>query len=155
MNRLIAAILFILNSHAVYSESLCKTGEKSFFACQTNKNKAISLCGDGSALQYRFGKPEKIELAYPDNSSVGYQKFTYFHYFRPRVDRTEIRFNNKGVDYILFEYLDGESERKYQQYRGVTVLIDGKEFAIHCTGRHESSLYELQDKLPNDDQWQD
>lgn len=55
--------------------SLCRDGEEVAFACRTGR-KLVSVCavrGPGalpSVVQYRFGTPERIEMAVPDPPSL-------------------------------------------------------------------------------------
>lgn len=146
-------VVFFLNVSSVFADTLCKQNETLFFNCQTKNKKIISLCGDKNNIQYRFGRNDKVELAFPENN--GYDKLTYFHYFRSRVDRTEIRFQNNNVNYILFEYLDGEVEHKFQYSSGVNVFLIDQDVSISCIDKPISKLYELQEKLPNDKDWQE
>jgi hypothetical protein len=66
----ILAILIPLKIAAAES-TLCTTDEVSVFSCNTN-NRIISLCGSKknsgstSYVQYRFGRPNRIELVYPE-----------------------------------------------------------------------------------------
>lgn len=89
-------------------KSLCEANETAVFQC-TVKNKLVSLCAsrDFSAnkgtLQYRFGLPDKVELAYPQTPQPAQG---HFHFSRTAYSgggASHIRFTNLGYEYILFE----------------------------------------------------
>jgi hypothetical protein len=54
--------------------SLCKPGEKVLFQCRIDRRTA-SLCAgtgpEGKFVQYRFGRPGAVELAFPARGSAG------------------------------------------------------------------------------------
>lgn len=146
---------------AALAGSLCETGEQALFSCSTGKaGKLVSLCAsphlDKSAgyLQYRFGKPGKIELAFPADRAGSLEKFRYAHYFRFQVDRTTVSFSNDGFDYSLFTHYDGE-EKPAVQAKGVWVTNKAqpdKEIEILCKGQAVSRLEQLENVLPCDTQ---
>ena len=77
--------------------TLCATNERIIFSCPVKRPaKFVSLCAskdltsESGYVQYRFGLPGKIELEYPKDRTGTQQKFQYMHYFRARVDLTEI-----------------------------------------------------------------
>jgi hypothetical protein len=130
--------------------SLCQAPEVTHFTCQTSAKKTISLCSAGDkSLQYRFGKPQAVELQFPKEISEGAQKFKYAHYFRPQTDYWELRFTNNDVSYTLFErWADGKKSA------GVEVKLatdkDGTEKQITCVGRFVSKLEVLKTIVPCD-----
>ena len=78
-------------------EGLCTTAETAWFSCRSASGAWIALCeGAEHGLQYRFGRPGQIALAYP---AAGRPDFRYAHYFRAGVDRTEVSFRNGDADY--------------------------------------------------------
>jgi hypothetical protein len=76
---MLAALLLGVSS--AYSASLCTEKEIVLFSCET-KSRTISLCGlkglDNSVgyLQYRFGRPSKIEIAYPELNKLPAKVFS-------------------------------------------------------------------------------
>lgn len=65
MNKSIfISIIAVLSCSSLNAKSLCLKGEETYFSCQTGK-KEISFCGKTNKfLEYRFGKPQKIEMSY-------------------------------------------------------------------------------------------
>ena len=129
------------------TSGLCEAHETTYFQCSAAKARSISLCGaaDG-ALQYRFGRRQAVELAFPADTKEGAKSFRYAHYFRARTDRYEIRFENQGVEYVLFDYQESDHREA-----GVRVTTDdGKEREVACTGPVKSSLPALQGVVPCD-----
>ena len=147
---LMAVLALVLPTPQAAPESsagLCIAPEKSFFSCQTSTRKWINLCGaKSSAMQYRFGKPGKIEFQYPPNAAEGLLSLRLSHYARFQVDRFEVSFNNLGSDYAVFDYTE-----KRQHLAGVRVTTpDGKEREIACVKPISSELGKLQGVLPCD-----
>src|ERR1043165_300663 len=86
--------------------TLCAKDERVIFRCLLRRPaKVVSVCpskdltSDKGYLQYRFGVPGKIELEFPKDRANTQQQFEYSHYFRARVDLTEINFTVDGVSY--------------------------------------------------------
>ncbi|HEX7438375.1 MAG TPA: hypothetical protein VF308_16860 [Caldimonas sp.] len=126
--------------------SLCTAGEIVYFHCPAAKGRSINLCGaGGDALQYRFGHGKVIELAYPEQASHGTGQFHYAHYFRYQTDRIELRFENQGVEYVLFDHHE-EGRRR----AGIRFSADGKEHDVVCTGPIRSKVVALKDIVPCD-----
>jgi hypothetical protein len=91
---------------------LCTATETSVFSCQTSSKKWINLCQIPDAgLQYRFGKPNNVELRYPDDPKAGPHQFKYAHYSRSQTERYEITFSNQGSDYAIFDYSENRQHR--------------------------------------------
>ena len=94
-------------------------------------------------MQYRFGRNGTVELAYPADAREGARSLRYAHYFRAQTDRYEIRFENEGVEYVLFDYQEGK-----RREAGVHVTgADGKERDVVCSGAVMSRLPALQGVL--------
>ncbi len=122
---------------ATSARFLCKADEQVVFGCNS-KDKIISLCAssDVSAskgyLQYRFGKLDSIELAYPEQQEPPKGNFWYSSepYSGGYSDR--VRFKNGTTQYVVFEDMISHgagSPDKDMRY-GVTVLMPGKEKGI-------------------------
>lgn len=115
---------------------LCRAGETTYFSCPTARHKTISLCGSLPAVQYRYGKPDKVELAFPDDASQGAQQLGYAHYMRYQTERSEVGFSRGGVDYAVFDYTE-EGHRS----AGVRVTTaDGIDHEVACDGPVEGRL---------------
>jgi hypothetical protein len=126
---------------------LCSPKETTFFACQTTKQRWISLCGNlPRMLQYRFGSTKRLELRYPGNVAGGVNKFMFAHYLRYQTDRIEIGFSNQGVDYAVFDYTEDRDRRAGARI----TTADGKENEFICSGPITSRLLELDKILPCD-----
>ncbi len=151
MNRgaklgLVLAVVAATQAHAARAQSLCAKDETTYFSCPASNGRSINLCGKpDQTLQYRFGRPGRAELTFPARPEDGIDTFRYAHYFRAQVDRFELRFDNAGVEYVLFDY--AESGRRQA---GVTVTVAGKESSVACRGPVRSRLGELEGKLKCD-----
>jgi hypothetical protein len=78
--------------------------------CSAGKGRSINLCGPGDgrgAVPVRTQR-NVIELAYPADAKEGARSLRYAHYFRAQTDRYEVRFENEGVEYVLFDYQEGK-----------------------------------------------
>jgi len=65
MNKIIfIAVATALSCSGLKAKSLCLKDEQTYFSCQTGK-KEISFCGKTDKfIEYRFGRPKKIEMSY-------------------------------------------------------------------------------------------
>ena len=87
--RAALTLLTLCSTAAWAAPGLCTRGETVFFSCPVQGGKIVSLCGaiqsasddDGGDewLQYRFGKPGAIELAYPANKRDSLDRFKGEH----------------------------------------------------------------------------
>lgn len=137
--------------------SLCARDERIIFSCPVRKPaKIVSLCAskdltsDRGYLQYRFGLPGKIELEFPKERTGTQQQFQYTHYFRARVDLTEISFTINGYEYQITDDYNGE-EKPSQSTQGVSVTAPGKpkEVSFACRTKPKADYTDLQAVLPN------
>jgi len=117
---------------ALQSNSLCAKDERIIFSCPIKRPaKIVSVCAskdltsDRGYIQYRFGLPAKVELEFPKERNGSQQKFQYSHYFRARVDETEISFTVNGYEYQVTDDYNGE-EKTAQTIQGVMVTAPGK-----------------------------
>ena len=145
---------------ALQSNSLCARDERIIFSCPVRKPaKIVSLCAskdltaDKGYLQYRFGLPGNVELEFPKERTGTQQQFKYSHYFRARVDMTEISFTNNGYEYQITDDYNGE-EKTAQSTQGVSVTAPGKpkEISLSCRTKAKADYTDLQAVLPNVDQ---
>ena len=136
--------------------SLCRANEQVFFNCKAANGKLISLCGSKRLtattghLQYRFGKIGAVELQFPEKLEGSQREFRYDHYFRYRVDRSDITFKSGGYEYTVFDYWDGDMKPEGRT-SGVTVQSLSKEqdyVQIDCRVRGVSRLVALEEVVP-------
>ena len=132
--------------------TLCATSERVIFSCPIRRPaKIVSLCAsqdlssEKGYLQYRFGLPGKIDLEYPAERNGTQEKFHYTHYFRARVDLTEISFTNDGYEYEITDDYNGE-EKPAQTIQGVVVRGSGgaKETTLSCRTKPRADYSDLQ-----------
>lgn len=95
-------------------------------------------------MQYRFGRPDKIEFEYPSQGKFTPSSFDFFHYFRPNEDQTSLHFQTNDVDYTVFSDSNGSKTSA-----GVTVKIKttNKVQSIRCTGKIEAKWSAIEDKV--------
>jgi hypothetical protein len=129
---------------ATAAQGLCETGETVYFQCETSRRRVIALCSVNEKLQYRFGTPPRVQLRvpeHPDNTA-----FRIARYSRFQTERTEITFNNKGVEYAVFDYTeDGQRETGVQ-----VTLANGNESLLRCRDHGVSQLNRLANVLKCD-----
>ena len=124
------------------------------FSCSLSAGKVVSLClakspaAKPKALSYRFGRLGAPELVFPESPSGSLARFRYAHYFRYRVDRTELSFSNASAEYSVFDYDD--VEEKPEHSRGVRVSANGKDHEFFCRGNVVSNLGTLEKAVPCD-----
>jgi hypothetical protein len=144
--KILFAMLLSLPAH---SATLCLPGEKVYFQCGTARGKLISVCGSeklagkDSHLQYRFGKPGKPELVYPDQKEGSVKKFFYVLYTRAQTSYQNLSFVNKGSSYTVFSNYDGD-EKPAKTY-GVQVKAKGAktDTNVNCLGEPENHLTDV------------
>jgi hypothetical protein len=122
---------------------LCHANEGALFSCPTSRARWISLCGTGKSLQYRFGRVGAVELVFPTNAESGPQTMFFADYRRPRVERAEVRFENQGTEYAIFDY-----QEEGKRLAGVRVTVaGGQELDVRCAGPVRGRLLELKPLL--------
>ncbi len=117
------------------AETHCKPDEMEYFSCKIkNSPKIVSLCGDvfvrnidnaiewgkdgpkvreDAWLQYRFGKPGKLELVYPTDTKDSLRKFKAEYDRHNRGFDATISFVNGGFTYVLAILEGAELEKDY------------------------------------------
>jgi hypothetical protein len=138
------------------ARTLCATDERVIFSCVLRQPaKVLSVCAskdltnEKGYLQYRFGMPGKVELEFPQDHANTQQQFEYSHYFRARVDMTEINFTVNGVSYSVFDDYNGEEKPEVME-QGVTINWPGtnkKEVRYLCSSKPKADYADLQDVL--------
>ena len=142
----LGVVVAAAQAHAARAQTLCAKDETAYFSCPASNGRSISLCGKpAQTLQYRFGKPGRVELAFPARPEEGADAFRYAHYTRYQVDRFELRFDHAGTEYLLFDYMDSG-----RREAGVGVTQGGKESSVSCRKPVQSRLGELEGKLKCD-----
>jgi hypothetical protein len=115
--------------------SLCRARETVLFECDTGR-KTIAVCGGDlgngrNYVQYRYGRPGRLELEYPSRTVHAPGAFT--HASRPYSGGGEgqIRFVSRGVEYVVYSRVirtgfgpDGHHDAKFED--GVFVLRGGR-----------------------------
>jgi hypothetical protein len=141
---------------ALQPNSLCAKDERVIFSCPIKRPaKIVSVCAskdltsDRGYIQYRFGLPAKVELEFPKTRDGSQQKFQYSHYFRAKVDLTEISFTINGYEYQVTDDYNGE-EKSAQIIQGVMVTAPGKpkEVSFACRIKPKADYTDLQAVLP-------
>lgn len=138
------------------TKTLCAADERVIFSCVLRQPaKIVSMCAskdltnDKGYLQYRFGMTGKIELEFPQDRTNTQQQFEYSHYFRARVDMTEINFTVNGVSYSVFDDYNGEEKPEVSE-QGVSINWPGtnkKEVRHLCSSKPKADYADLQDVL--------
>lgn len=139
--------------------TLCRQGEEVFFSCPVKDGtRVVSLCGSPRLtaregyLQYRFGRPRKLELEHPKRRQEAPQTFRYAQYSRYQVDRVAVSFRRGGFTYTLFDSYEGDASPP-ARHQGVQVTPSGagrKEVTLECRGAAAGNLYSLSSILPCD-----
>ncbi|WP_020563748.1 hypothetical protein [Methylosarcina fibrata] len=151
--------LALASVSAKAADGLCLDREQTVFSCITDKSaKWISVCASpaldkkDSYLQYRFGTREKIELQFPADKSNAIAQFKFDHYFRYRVDRSELSFDIGPYRYSVFHDYEGDIEPA-ETREGVTVSKSGapeNETEILCAKPAVNRLLLLENVVPCD-----
>jgi hypothetical protein len=146
------------SSGDLQANSLCARNERIIFSCPIKRPaKIVSVCAskdltsDRGYIQYRFGLPAKVELEFPKERKGSQQKFQYTHYFRAKVDLTEISFTINGYEYQVTDDYNAE-EKPEQTIQGVMVTAPGKpkEVSFACRVKPKADYTDLQAVLPNE-----
>ena len=157
----LAVSIFSAHSKSMHAakpqtRTLCAADERVIFSCMLKQPaKIVSMCAskdltnEKGYLQYRFGIPGKIELEFPTARAHAQQQFEYSHYFRARVDMTEINFTVNGVSYSVFDDYNGEEKPEVSE-QGVSINWPGtskKEVRYLCSSKPKADYADLQDVL--------
>ena len=132
-------ISFLFYSFA--SPSLCKTGERVIFSCQSKGKKQISVCSspelgpEKGSLFYRFGKVAKVEMQFPKSKDRGTQDFRWERYTRPAPMATTIlslSFTNADWTYTVFSHSHCEEDNPCEESSGVRLEHKTKSVEVKC-----------------------
>ena len=115
--------------------TLCKADELVVFSCPTGAHTA-SVCASkdisksAGAMQYRYGKKDSVDLAYPDSGAKPADVFTSGTMMFSGGGGAWLRFNKGPFVYTIFSAIGkwGPGET-VADVGGVAIQKDGKEFA--------------------------
>lgn len=134
------------------SASLCRAGEQPLFQCQAGA-RTLALCAgaaDGERyVQYRYGSPGNVELAFPVRGMAGLSRATIPF---SGGGETQVNFRNGSYGYSVYSRTVrtgfGEGGNNPEFSAGVTVSQGGRELADRgCTApadaTFEAATYDL------------
>lgn len=136
--------------------SLCTEQEKIVWSCETKGRKIVSICSsreltkEHGYLQYRFGRPGRVELEYPRQRQNSQTAFKYFRYTRPLVTYLGLRFKAGEYDYEVYDNSNEEAGGGSES--GVTVTPSGNTAGAvdyRCRKPVVHHLIELEEVVPN------
>lgn len=127
------------------SASLCRAGEQPLFQCQAG-SRTIALCAGGSGgeryVQYRYGRPGAVELAYPTRGMAGLSRANIPF---SGGGETQVNFSNGGARYSVYSrtvrtgFGDGGNNPEFSA--GVTVRQGGRPAVeIGCTAPADATF---------------
>ena len=134
-NGLAVAALLAWPNFAAAAPTLCKADELVVFSCPTGAHTA-SVCAskniskDAGAMQYRYGKKDSVDLAYPDAGAKPADTFTSGMMSFSGGGGAWLRFSKGGFVYTVFSAIGkwGPAETAADA-SGVAIKKDGKEVA--------------------------
>ncbi len=102
---------------------LCGSDEEVIFQCSLGREIAAvcagSAAGRAGYVQYRYGSPERIELAYPGDRTSGPGSLSWARTGYSGGGEAQIRFVNAGHEYVIYSRIvrtgfgaDGQNEPK-------------------------------------------
>lgn len=126
------AILVALANPAIARSTLCKKSEINYSSCRSGA-RLISLCassdlsGERGYMQFRYGRPGHLEVAYPDTTQ--HPRFAFYGKQYTFGDGAEYRLTFKVGDlvYVLFDNTVWPTPRQDGGIRhGLTIYRNGK-----------------------------
>lgn len=130
----------LLATSSAHSTSLCTAQEVVLFSCET-ESRIISLCGSiipnesTNYMQYRYGKPDNVEIAYPKTNKPPIKVFSR-HFESWDNGSAELVISFKNGKYIYSVYADllvgspdamnNDRSGEYGHHAGVRVTSNGK-----------------------------
>jgi hypothetical protein len=158
--RVVSIIVTSAANHTV-ADSLCSPGERVVFsAFAEGSNKLVSICSSRHLdsrrgyLQYRFGRPGKVELQFPPGRQHTQRAFTYTRYTRPLVTYLTLTFTTNNHRYSIHEDSDAEF-KPASSAAYITVAPprkrtdDSTDLTIQLRGKVKGSLISLEDVVLN------
>lgn len=147
--------------------TLCGADETVLFSTTVaGSGKLVSICGsrqldsERGYLQYRFGRPAKIELEFPSDRQNTQSKFAYTRYTRPLVTYLTVSFRTDDHEYSIHQDSSDE-ERPAQREVYITVATLGaketesKEVTIKLRTQVKGSLMNLERIVPEQPWWKE
>lgn len=114
---------------AVRAESLCAPHEPVVFACHVG-TKLVSLCrpaGDRGMLSYRFGRPQYLELRYPEPGRQASAAFTVKSAPLVGGGETTVAFRRGAYTYTVYSKVARGDDGMTPEFEdGVIVARRGK-----------------------------
>lgn len=144
-----------VGAETLAAKSHCGKTERVIFSCPLRRSsKVLSLCSSAKLtktegyIQYRFGKPGRVELEYPKQRARSQDAFSYNHYFRAQVDLTEISFSVDGYSYTVFDSYNGEEKPAISE-AGVTVTppAGARDITYSCNTKAQADFANLAEVL--------
>ncbi|MBS1190550.1 MAG: hypothetical protein H6R10_2342 [Rhodocyclaceae bacterium] len=154
LSRLIGATLAAVFSTATCAQTHCSQDEIDYFSCRiAGSGKVASLCGGNDSgqledawLQYRFGKPKKVEFEYPATRANSLKQFQGTHFSRYSY-LTVLFINGKALYEI--ELRDDYSAKGRRISGAINVEVEKKRTTLRCDRPvKESSWDALLDLIP-------
>jgi hypothetical protein len=109
--------------------SLCAPDEPVVFSCHVG-SKLVSLCrppGDRGMLSYRFGRPESVELSYPEPGRQASAAFTVKSAPLIGGGETTVAFRSGAYTYTVYSRVARGADGTTPEFEdGVTVARRGK-----------------------------
>ncbi|HEX8097265.1 MAG TPA: hypothetical protein VF507_04490 [Pyrinomonadaceae bacterium] len=144
--------------------SLCAADETVVFSCTTKgAGKLVSLCGSKQLdekrgyVQYRFGRPGKVEMEFPRTREKTQSAFRLTRYTRPLVTYLALRFESGGYLYSIHQN-DNEEEKPPALDASVAVTPlsasgpNTKKAEFSCRMPVKGSLMTLEDVVKRSDE---
>lgn len=141
--RALLAVAATCTGPAALAQSLCSPSEKVLFSCEIGR-KVLSVCGSRDlddtqgVMQYRFGTPDKLDLAYPEKPTHPSKAFKSNRLYSA-VEQAlimELSFKRGDVTYTVYrEDIRGKAGA------GVTVNIKGKDTDLKCKDTKGSASF--------------
>jgi hypothetical protein len=130
-------------SPSLWAAGHCTKGEIAYFSCQIKgSDKSVSVCGsriaddgdgidDGAWIQYRFGKPGKPDMVYPDKKSSPARHFSGESILANDVRLYALMFSRGGYKYEVVHT---------QENNFVGVTGKGRTAKFECAGSPHMSV---------------
>lgn len=128
-------VLLYLCVGSVEAKDLCRPDEEVFFSCKVEQSEKIaSVCGvvadqAATTLQYRFGTPRRVELAFPQAEKDSVSRF--------QLERANSNYGNGGGQYyhdlffrsgtFYYSVLSGRHSREDGEY------VDDHEISVFAS----------------------
>lgn len=140
--------IFFLDPIVASAVTHCKKGEIDYFTCKIkNSEKIVSLCGsafrdssyatadinDDAWIQYRFGKPERLELIYPAKKLPLVSKFSGEYILANDHRLYALMFKSGGYTYEI---------QSSPGLRGIVVTGRGVKVEMPCDGEPKTASVE-------------